>query len=404
MADRHAPADEEVAVAHRARRRAPTGPAEARGALPVAGAERFTRPGLSVLRVGLGVVAQPERDRVELERVRQLVQRGLQRERPGRLAGRALERRGRNVEPHEAVRRLDVRAGVKHPGLHRARLDELVEAGSLGRDLVPDRGEPPARVGAEGHLLDRAGAVSDEREHLRPGEGDLHPAPDDLGPHRGEGHVRPGGPFAAEASSDVMGENADVLGLEAEDRRDLLPDAEEALGRVVERQATLPLPDGDRRVRLHRVVVLERRRVRRFDPRARVLEACLDVAALRVGLAERARRLRLVRSGQVRPYRGPDRGRGHGPIVGHAHEARRILGALERVGDDERDGLIGVEHAVVLQELEDAVDRVRLLARARELGRVRVGQHREHPTAPGARARSRSTRDPAGRSPRGSPR
>ena len=44
--------------------------------------------------------------------------------------------------------------------------------------------------------------------------------------------------------------------------------------------------------------------------------------------------------------------------------ARRVLRVLERVGDDDRDRLIGVEDLVVLQDLQDAVDRASACCRA----------------------------------------
>jgi tRNA (Thr-GGU) A37 N-methylase len=48
-----------------------------------------------VLLVARRVVADPQLDRIDRERVGELVHRGLERERAGRLAGRALKRRGR---------------------------------------------------------------------------------------------------------------------------------------------------------------------------------------------------------------------------------------------------------------------------------------------------------------------
>src|SRR2546427_409865 len=74
---RHTESDEVVPVAHRARPRVAPRPAEALGRLFVAGAQLFGRERAARGGIAFGVVAQPQLERVEVERVRELVHRAL---------------------------------------------------------------------------------------------------------------------------------------------------------------------------------------------------------------------------------------------------------------------------------------------------------------------------------------
>ncbi len=72
--------------------------------------------------MGLGVVAQPQLERVHTEFVSQLVQGALQREVPLRLAGGAHRPRTRDVEPHLPVPRGNVGARIRPGRPYRDRL------------------------------------------------------------------------------------------------------------------------------------------------------------------------------------------------------------------------------------------------------------------------------------------
>src|SRR5438105_13374209 len=81
--------------------------------------------------------------------------------------------------------------------------------------------------------------------------------------------------------------------------RDGLRDLPGALVRVVERQPAV-LPDRDRGMRLHRIVVLRGRRVRLVDGDRRRCERLLDVTFLRVRLEVRVDLVRLVEPRMIR--------------------------------------------------------------------------------------------------------
>ena len=182
-----------------------------------------------------------------LERVRELVHRRLERERAGRLAGRAHERRRRDVEP-DAAGATCGRSGTRRAcgsgsadGSTNSSKREVVDV-----DVVAHRGELARGVGAEHDVLARVGAVPDQREHLLSRQHELDGAADHLRRHRRERDVRPRRPFAAEAAADVVRDDADVLLLEIEQRGQPLADAEDALRRVVDRHAIVALPDSHR--------------------------------------------------------------------------------------------------------------------------------------------------------------
>ena len=179
---------------------------------------------------------------------------------------------------------------------------------------------------AREHQLDRPAehARREDAQDLRPGEDRLR----------------------AEAAAEEGRADQHVLRRDAEKRREGRARHDQRLVRRVERQP-VAVPRGDDRMRLHRVVVLRRRLVARrrcawrprpARPRRRRAttpggmpiadrlrhEALADVEA-------DARRLRLVARREQRGAFG-----------------RR----LQRLGDDERDRLVGVADAVVLQHLD----------------------------------------------------
>src|SRR5207253_10885571 len=107
---RPAPADQQLAVAHRARLGLALLPAELLRAHAVALLEVVARPRLVAGRVDRRVVDDAQLKGVDLQRVGQLVQRRLQGEGAGAFAGGAHRRRRGDVDVEQLVRRLYVRA------------------------------------------------------------------------------------------------------------------------------------------------------------------------------------------------------------------------------------------------------------------------------------------------------
>ena len=178
---RHAAADAPATVAHRRRQRRAPLPAEALGAEAVALAQRLARVRPVLARILLGVVAQPQLERIDLQREGELVHRALEREIAGRLARRAREGRRRDVELGDAVGREVVRAGVEMACRQRRVLGQVLEHRGLGDRLVRDRREPAVAIAAERERLLGLRAVADRAEHLRPLEHELDRPADGLG-------------------------------------------------------------------------------------------------------------------------------------------------------------------------------------------------------------------------------
>ena len=161
--------------------------------------------------MNLGVVAQPQLDRVDAQCVGQLVQRGLHREVASRRA-RATHRIGAwNVQSRPPVVCRDVRAGVGVAGDLRDGLDLSVVQGPDRRGgLVIHRDQPTIAGGTQPHPLPCLRPVADGGEHLRPGQHQLDGAIDDPGRERGQDHVRPGAESVPEPASQVGNKDPDV--------------------------------------------------------------------------------------------------------------------------------------------------------------------------------------------------
>ena len=175
----------------------------------------------------------------------------------------------------------------------------------------------PSRAGGERDALLGARAVADRAEHLRARQRDLHGAVRQLRGHRGERDVRPRRALRTEPAADEARDDAHVLGGQAEHRSELAARADHALRRVVEGEP-VALPQRDGGVRLHRVVVLDGRRVHVVDLGRGARERGFGVALVRVGvLAVHLRRL-------VRRCVGEPRlGRGGGVADAQCRRSRR---------------------------------------------------------------------------------
>ena len=82
------------------------------------------------------------------------------------------------------------------------------------------------------------------------------------------------------------------------------------------------------------------------DRRVRLFQPGIDVATLAADLAEWARGFRHEGGSKCAIDRGP---RFAVAIVGRDYQRCTMLRTLERIRDDDRDGLVGVEDGVVLQ-------------------------------------------------------
>ena len=147
-----------------------------------------------------------------------------------------------------------------------------------------NQGEHAVLSRAEFHMLKRLAAESDRPEHLTPTQGELHWPPDLAGGHRRQHDMRPDRPFAAEAAPDEMGDDPDILRRNLEQVGDAFAHPEYALAGIEERQV-IAFPCRDGRMRLHRVVCLDRCYVRVF---------CLDRSHLPAGIQVALRRVRHV--------------------------------------------------------------------------------------------------------------
>jgi hypothetical protein len=164
---------------------------------------------------------------------------------------------------------------------------------------------------------------------LLPRDCELHRTLQVLRTHGREHDVRARCALRAEAAANVPGNDANLPCLEPEHLRDGLRDAPGALVRVVQREPAV-LPDRDRGVRLHRIVVLGGSRVRRIDRDRRRCERLLDVTLLGVGREVRVDLVRLVEPRVVRAELDVVLG----DLVVDVDEARRMARGLEVVRDD----------------------------------------------------------------------
>ena len=277
----------------------------------VAFAQRLRGERLAGDRLDLGVVLQPERERIHAAGLRHLVDGALQRDRARRLARRAHEQRRAGVEPHRVVRCRDRRARIERMRDVGGGLEEVVEACSTpswrdgrcsasARRRRPRRCRSVCRVGARWptgpYICSRrstslTGLADEARrqdaEHLRPG----HEA------------------LGAEAAAEERAADVDVLRAGCRTSPASAPLRHgEALARRVDGQR-VAVPCGHDRVRLHRVVVLRRRLVGRVDPprgrrrgrpRHRLRCASAGVADAHARAARSSRRRR-DRCGPARP-------------------------------------------------------------------------------------------------------
>ena len=371
---RHAPADQPAAVAHRARLGVAPAPAEALGGSSVAFPRRAARERQLLELVLLRLVAQAQLDGIDVQRHRELVHGGFEREDAARLARRAHVGRRVHVHARDAMARVDVRARMQEPARVEERLGELLVGGGLLVAVVHDGGEAAVARCAEGDALDRVRAVADAVIHLAPRQHHLDRPPRDARAERRQRHMRPGAQPRAEGAADEGRDDADVLGRNAEHGGDLVGRVVHPLRLVPEGQA-VAVPGRDGGVHLDGVVVLARDHVglvdldlgareRSFGIAAPSLwRPCLSLIGLLLRRQNRLDALNVGGSGFRR--------------VGDAHQRRRVVRLFEGLGDHEGDRLALMVHPVVLEHVQALTDGRVHGALVRAIGkprRVAVGQ------------------------------
>lgn len=271
-----------------------------------------------------------------------------------------------------------VRGAVHDTGGHRGLLDELGDARGVGGDLVAEGGEGAVPFRAEPQPVQGRGAVPGDGGQVAAGQRELDgPAGVDRR-HRGEHDVRARCALAAEAASDVLGDDGDPVLGQVEEGGEDGADGVAALAGVVHGEPAAGVVGGGG-VRLHGVVVQGRHPVGGVDAYGGGGEGGGRVAALAVagltavGLLGGVRlrvvlgeddvvRLRLVAGVGVRDADGGGDG----------------AGRLRRLGQGEGDVPAAVRDGVVLQDVEFGVVGRRGEARRVERGedgdRARQGQ------------------------------
>ena len=181
-----------------------------------------------------------------------------------------------------------VRRGVHHPGRDAGLLGELLDPRGLLDHVVAIAVQPAVGVGAEPDPLDGRRAVAGQREHLLPGQRQLHrPAGQrPARPARPARRWRAAVPLEPKPPPTYGADHPDLLRRRARRPRPRAGrDAVHALGGVAQGQRHVGRPGPTARVvrvRLHRVVVLHRRRVGLRRPStAAVGQRRVDVALAR---------------------------------------------------------------------------------------------------------------------------
>ena len=238
------------------------------------------------------------------------------------------------------------------------------------------RDQPARLIGAQPQMLDRARTIAVRGEHLGARQHQLDRPADDPRRHRGQVRMRPGIALAAEAAADKGADRPHLLGLQPEQLGERFLGSRDCLGRGVDGEplgVAVALPQRDRRMRLHRIVVFDRCRIDSIEPHLCRGKARLGIAATAVGrplaVAEVLRRV----GGAERVLHA---GLRLGLAVRDLHQLGGVLRPLQRVGDYHRDVLaVVVDQPVLQQRLGDHRPVGLALRKARRVVRGDDGQH-----------------------------
>ena len=257
-------------------------------------------------------------------------------------------------------------------GIERARLEGGALVGLLapqvaGEDIVADRQDAAVSIRAQADALDGVGTVRRDMEHLLPRQRRLHRPVELARRDRRQDGVGVDPELGAEAAADEGADQPHILDRDLQGPGDRVASLIEHLVRGVKGEL-VALPHGQRGMRLHHRVALQRRGVGHVELHRRRGEGAGEIAHRAVG-----------RSATAVAGRAPDPGRCANCIfpgalvIAHAHEIGGGPGLLEGLGHDERDRLAVVRH---LRAGEHGVGLVMIAGAL--LGRVSIGQHQDH--------------------------
>ena len=174
-AGRAAPADQLLAIAHRARLGRALAPSERLGPFAKRLSQRLAGVGRAIHRIDGRVVDEPELERIDLGLIGHLVDRHLEQRHAGRRPRRAHVRRGRGIDLRDGIFCVGIRAVVVHQPPSDDVLHIVLVARGGGGRRVADRGELAGRLRAQRDALDRLRAVG-VAEHLIADHRDPHRA------------------------------------------------------------------------------------------------------------------------------------------------------------------------------------------------------------------------------------
>ena len=121
------------------RGRLPLGPAEPFGPLVVTVLQRLAGEGLVFIPIDLGIVPQAQLERVDAERVAQLVHRAFERVDPDRRTWRSHIHRAGEIDLHEFVTDFEIVAVIEHAAPIDDVLLVVLEARCVGDSMVLQR-------------------------------------------------------------------------------------------------------------------------------------------------------------------------------------------------------------------------------------------------------------------------
>jgi hypothetical protein len=212
--------------------------------------------GRPAVRIGVGVVAQAQRHRIDAGGVGQLVHGALEREVALRLHGRPQHDGRVAVHVNDPVARGNAAASAPQVAADDRRiLDIVVKQRRRVDAVVANASQPALTVGAERDRLNGRRLVARHRVHLRAGQLQAHRTVHHLRGERGKQRVRPGPGLTAESPAEEFAHDVDLLFRHTEHERSELPCADHHLSRVIESQRAVVVPNRQGRVRLHRVVM-----------------------------------------------------------------------------------------------------------------------------------------------------
>ena len=264
------------------------------------------------------------------------------------------------------MRRGDGRACIKRMRGVGRWLEEVVERARCRLGVMIDRRQVAIAVRAHAQGLPRRSAVSHRTKHLLATEHQFDRLSDHTGRHDAE-NLRSGDQsFAPEAAAEERTADVNLVRGDAEKSGEAALRHGQTLARRIDRER-IAVPCGHDRMRLHRIVILGRGLVGRFD----LLRGCgktgLDVAPMyfcRISDAD-ARRHEALGRIKLNPRRIG--------IVARRQQRGSFRRGLQRLRDDDGDRLVGVTDPVVLQQIKPKHEGicfcVRVLGERRFVGR-----------------------------------